>query len=72
MNTFLIALHGFVAMVDPTPADRDVKAGWPAFWLFIGLAVAVGLLCWSMSRHLKKVRLNAEAGTFGDEGKPDA
>ena len=66
MNSFVIALHVFVTTVDPTPADRDVKAGWGAFALFIGLAVAVALLCWSMYRHLKKIDVNAEAGVFGD------
>jgi hypothetical protein len=72
MNTLVIALHGFVVMADPPPSDSAVKAGWPALWLFIGMVVAVGLLCWSMYRHLKKVRLNAEAGVFGEENKPDA
>ena len=72
MNSFVIALHGLVALVDPTPADRDVKAGWGAFGLFIGLCVAVALLSWSLVRHLKKAKLNADAGVFGDESDADS
>ncbi|MFL6059669.1 MAG: hypothetical protein ACJ72E_00455 [Marmoricola sp.] len=72
MNSFVIALHGFVAMVDPTPADRDVKAGWGAFGVFICLCLAVALLSWSLVRHLKKAKLNAEAGAFGDEPDSDS
>ena len=68
MNTMLIALSGFVALVDKTPAPADVKAGWGAFGVFIGMAVAVGLLGWSLTRHLKKTRQNAEAGVFIDGG----
>ena len=67
MNTLLIALHGLAVLADPTPADKDVKAGWGAFGIFLGLAVAVGLLCWSLVRHLKKTRANADAGIFGSD-----
>jgi hypothetical protein len=66
MNTFVIALHGFVVLVDKTPSDKDVKAGWGAFALFIALGVAVALLGWSLTRHLKKTKLNAESGVFGE------
>jgi predicted permease len=69
MNTLVIALHGFVALVDKTPADKDVKAGWGAFFVFLALAVAVAFLGWSLVRHLKKARLNADAGVFGSDEK---
>ncbi|MCW2786501.1 MAG: hypothetical protein JWP74_3018 [Marmoricola sp.] len=69
MNTFVIVLHGFVSLVDKVPADKNVKAGWGAFALFIGLIAAVALLCWSMYRHLRKTDQNAAAGVFGDEDK---
>ncbi len=72
MNTMVVALYGLAAMVDKTPADKDVKAGWGAFALFVGLIVAVVLLCVSLYRHLRKVNLNAEAGVFGDEDAPKA
>ncbi|RNL80888.1 hypothetical protein [Nocardioides marmorisolisilvae] len=70
MYAFLITLHSHVLAADPTPADKDVKAGWPAFFIFLGLAVAVGLLGWSLVRQLNKTKRNADAGVFGtpDEG----
>ena len=67
MDTFVIALSGLVALVDGPAAPNDVKAGWGAFGIFLGLAVATGLICWSMVRHLKKAQRNADAGAFGDE-----
>jgi hypothetical protein len=64
MHTLLL---GYLvrAATDPVPAPNDVKAGWVAFAVFIGLALAVTLLGISLTRHLKKVRRNAEAGVFG-------
>jgi hypothetical protein len=67
MNAFLITLHSLVLAGDPAPADKDVKAGWGAFWIFIGLAVAVALLGWSLVHQLKKTKANAEAGVFDEE-----
>ncbi len=67
MNTLVIALTGFVALADKTPADADIKAGWGAFAIFIGMAIAVGLLGWSLIRHLRTAKLNAEAGAFGTD-----
>ncbi|MFL6155665.1 MAG: hypothetical protein ACJ72D_06240 [Marmoricola sp.] len=71
MPAFLITLHSVVLATDPTPANKDVKAGWPAFFIFLGLAVAVGLLGWSLVHQLNKTKANAEAGVFGDEEKQD-
>ena len=67
MNTLVIALTGLVALVDKTPAADDVKAGWGAFAVFLLLAAAVAFLGWSLTRHLKKARTNAEAGVFGKD-----
>lgn len=65
MNT-LYAVATFVTLaVDKTPAKEDIKAGWLAFGIFIALAFAVGFLGWSLTRHLKKTKTNAEAGVFG-------
>jgi hypothetical protein len=73
MNTLVTALTGFVALVDKTPAEADVKAGWGAFAIFIALAVAVAFLGWSLTKQLKKTKLNAQAGVFGPEDQtPDA
>lgn len=66
MNTLLLVAH-LVSLADPVPADEDVKAGWGAFALFIGLAITVALLGWSLVRHLRKARTNRDAGVFGDE-----
>lgn len=69
MNTLVVALYGLAAFVDKTPAAKDVKAGWGAFGIFIGLALAVAFLGWSLVRHLKKAERNAEAGLFGEDDK---
>lgn len=63
--TSLIALAPvFAALADETPAPEDVKAGWVAFAVFIGLGLAVVLLGISLSRHLRKAHDNAELGAF--------
>ena len=72
MNSFVILLHSLVVAADPAPAANDVKAGWGAFGIFLGLAVAVAVLGWSLTKHLKKAKLNAEAGMFGEDAKPEA
>lgn len=63
---------GLVAFADKAPDPEDVKAGWGAFAIFAGLAVAVGLLGWSLTKHLKKTKANAEAGVFDEDPKPEA
>ena len=60
-------MHSVVLAADPTPADKDVKAGWPAFFIFLGLALAVAFLGWSLVRQLKKAKANADAGAFGED-----
>ena len=47
-----------------------MKAGWVAFAVFIALAVAVALLGFSLTRHLRKARDNAEHGVFDPSDKP--
>ena len=71
MHAFLITLHSVVLAADPTPADKEVKAGWGAFWIFIGLAVAVALLGWGLVTQLKRTQANADAGAFGDDPGDD-
>ncbi len=56
---------------DPVPAPEDVKAGWVAFAVFIGLGIAVVVLGVSLTRHLRKARHNAELGVFGPTDTSD-
>jgi len=66
MNPLILLLP----LADKVPAPNDVKAGWGAFALFIALGVAVALLGWSMTRHLRKARDNAELGVFDPSDEP--
>ncbi len=52
--------------LDSTPAPEDVKAGWLAFGVFLGLIVAVVLLGFSFAKQLRKTRAARDAGVFGD------
>ncbi len=67
MNPLILLI---VAGVDKVPADDDVKAGWVAFGVFIALAIAVALLGWSLTRHLRRAKDNAAAGAFGPVDEP--
>lgn len=58
------ALTFVVSLSDPVPEDEDVKAGWVAFAVFIGLIVAVALLGWSLVRQLRKAEAAEEAGLY--------
>jgi hypothetical protein len=70
MNPLMLLLPLLVKGADKVPAPEDVKAGWGAFALFIALAVAVALLGWSLSRHLRKANANAELGLFDPSDGP--
>jgi hypothetical protein len=54
-------------LIEEGPKPEDVKAGWTAFAVFIGLIVAVALLGWSLSRQLRKAQNARDAGVYGDE-----
>jgi hypothetical protein len=58
-----------VALADGVPEDEDVKAGWIAFVIFIGLIVAVALLGWSLVKQLRKVDAAEEAGLYDPSDK---
>ena len=70
MNALAILLTNLAILADETPAAKDVKAGWGAFAVFLLLAVAVAFLGWSLTRHLRRARTNADAGMFGDDDIP--
>ena len=61
---------GWLAWADPVPEAEDVKAGWTAFGLF-GLGVlAVALLGFSLTRHLRRAEQSAAAGLFDPSDTP--
>ena len=51
-----------VSAAEQAPEPEDVKAGWTAFAIFIGLIVVVGLLGFSLSRHLRRAEFNERVG----------
>jgi hypothetical protein len=53
-----------VRAADQAPEPEDVKAGWLAFGIFIALAVAVGLLGWSLVRRLRNAQATEDAGLY--------
>jgi hypothetical protein len=48
------------------PAPEDVKAGWLGLFVWLGLALAVVFLAFSLRKHLKKVDFDE-----GPDGGPD-
>jgi hypothetical protein len=60
-----------VALVDQAPKDEDVKAGWVAFAIFIGLILAVAFLGWSLVRQLRKAQAAEDAGLYDHDPTAD-
>jgi hypothetical protein len=54
-----------VPFVDKVPKENDVVAGWGAFAVFVALCVAVAVLGFSLSKHLRTARRN-----FGVDDEP--
>ena len=48
---------------------EDVKAGYTALLLWLAMAVAVGLLGWSLVRQLRKTQAAKDAGVYGEDRK---
>lgn len=61
-----------VNLADEVPEDEDVKAGWTAFAIFIGLIVAVALLGFSLVKQLRKAEAAEKAGLYdpSDRARP--
>jgi hypothetical protein len=57
------------ALVDDVPEDEDVKAGWVAFAIFIGLILAVAFLGFSLVKQLRKVDAAEDAGLYDPSDK---
>jgi hypothetical protein len=60
------------ALVDDVPDDEDVKAGWIAFAIFIGLILAVAFLGFSLVKQLRKAQAAEEAGLYDPSDKKKA
>ena len=57
---------------DPVPDDNDVKAGYVAFAIFIGLILAVAFLGWSLTKQLRKAQAAEDAGLYDPSDKKKA
>jgi hypothetical protein len=55
-----------LVLADPTPEPEDVKAGWLAFALFIGLILAVVFLGFSLVKQLRKAQAAQDAGVYDE------
>jgi hypothetical protein len=66
MAALLVVLLPLVDSPDPTPADKDVTAGWTALLVFAFLIVAVVVLARSFLKQLRKAEAAREAGVYGD------
>jgi hypothetical protein len=62
-----LAVSVVLLLSDEGPKPEDVKAGWTAFAVFIGLILAVAFLGWSLLRQLRKAQRARDAGVYGDE-----
>lgn len=49
------------------PEPEDVKAGWLALAIFLGLVAALVLLAFSLVKQLRKAQAAKDAGVYGDE-----
>ncbi|MBA2954142.1 hypothetical protein GON03_07400 [Nocardioides sp. MAH-18] len=65
-------LTAVVSFADRTPEPEDVKAGWLAFGIFIGLILAVAFLGWSLVKQLRKVDAAEEAGLYDPSDRKPA
>lgn len=64
MSTPLTALAGLAPLADKVPTEDQIGTGWIYLVVFLLLAAAVTFLGFSLTKHLRKVRTNAEQGVF--------
>jgi hypothetical protein len=69
MSTFLVSgiLAGVAVLADKVPSEDEIGAGWIYAVVFVLLAGAVVFLAFSLSKHLRKARTNADSGVFGNQ-----
>jgi len=68
----LVVTDVVLRVVDQTPKDEDVKAGWTAFLLFLLLIGAVVFLGFSLVKQLRKAQAAEDAGLYGHDEDSDA
>ncbi len=56
---------------EKAPEDKDVVAGWTAFWIFIGGIVAVVVIGFALTRSLRTAQKAKDAGVYGDPKPTD-
>ena len=69
MSTLVVALTSLVPLADKVPSEDEIGTGWMYLVLFILLVAAVTFLGFSLTKHLRKVRSNAEHGVFGADDR---
>ena len=55
--------------IEKGPEPEDVKAGWVALLIFLGLGAAVVFLAFSLVKQLRKAQAAKDAGKMRQEGK---
>jgi hypothetical protein len=66
MSTLVAALTSLAPLADKVPTEDEIGTGWIYLVLFVLLAAAVTFLGFSLTKHLRKARANAEHGVFGE------
>ncbi|HVK28082.1 MAG TPA: hypothetical protein VM575_07060 [Nocardioides sp.] len=73
MHALAVAVVNTLVLADDkAPEDKDVVAGWTAFWIFIGLIVAVVVIGIALTRSLRTAQKAKDAGVYGDDKAADA
>jgi hypothetical protein len=67
MSTLLTALAGLAPLADKVPSEDEIGTGWIYLVVFLLLVAAVTFLGFSLTKHLRKARANAEQGVFGKQ-----
>jgi hypothetical protein len=76
MNTLLIfglvlgLVPGLTALADKVPSEDQIGPGWIWAVVFVLLGAAVIFLAFSLVKHLRKARANAESGVFDSRNDP--
>lgn len=61
-----------VPALDPVPAAGDVKPGWLAIGVVVGLFVVTTLLWLSMRKQLGRIRFEEEPDAKDEQSAPEA